>query len=290
MCINSRCMTFGLHCISPTNLFYPSLDFSTQELHTHPLTSSLSLSPLSPHHTGYSWWISWSLVPPTCRLLLTSKGIRWATCTTHTVLIYTHVHTCTRTLKHTQMHTHYGIQDPRSAAPSCLGWDGYSSFSVWLSSLLSSCSHGLQFCFILFYVSFLLSSLVPPIWSDTWLPPLFPVSLSPFSRFSPSPRLPPSSLSLSSSTPSSLSHQSKFEEDTPFGRVARPFFNGNDDEFRNNRFKLIPKVRIVFEIIWLFPNDLITDDSVILTMFISYACVLCESAMAIAHDWSLDAS
>ena len=40
-----------------------------------------------------------------------------------------------------------------------------------------------------------------------------------------------------------LSPQSKFEEDTPFGRVARPFFNGNDDEFRNNRFKLIPKVR-----------------------------------------------
>ena len=40
----------------------------------------------------------------------------------------------------------------------------------------------------------------------------------------------------------SLSFQSKIEEDTPFGRVARPFFNGNDDEFRNNRFKLIPKV------------------------------------------------
>ena len=36
--------------------------------------------------------------------------------------------------------------------------------------------------------------------------------------------------------------QSKIEEDTPFGRVARPFFYGNDDEFRNNRFKLIPKV------------------------------------------------
>jgi hypothetical protein len=32
------------------------------------------------------------------------------------------------------------------------------------------------------------------------------------------------------------------EEDTPFGRVAHPFFNGNDEEFRNNRFKLIPKV------------------------------------------------
>jgi hypothetical protein len=32
------------------------------------------------------------------------------------------------------------------------------------------------------------------------------------------------------------------EEDTPFGRVANTFFNGNDREFRNNRFKLIPKV------------------------------------------------
>lgn len=32
------------------------------------------------------------------------------------------------------------------------------------------------------------------------------------------------------------------EQDTPFGRVAHPFFNGNDEEFRNNRFKLIPKV------------------------------------------------
>lgn len=36
--------------------------------------------------------------------------------------------------------------------------------------------------------------------------------------------------------------QSIIEEDTPFGRVARPFFYGNDDEFRNNRFKLIPRV------------------------------------------------
>jgi len=33
-----------------------------------------------------------------------------------------------------------------------------------------------------------------------------------------------------------------FEQDTPFGRVANPFFLGNDDEFRNNRFKLIPKI------------------------------------------------
>jgi Protein ENHANCED DISEASE RESISTANCE 2, C-terminal len=36
--------------------------------------------------------------------------------------------------------------------------------------------------------------------------------------------------------------QSKIEEDTPFGRIARPFFHGNDEDFRNNRFKLIPKV------------------------------------------------
>ena len=36
--------------------------------------------------------------------------------------------------------------------------------------------------------------------------------------------------------------KSKIEEDTPFGRIARPFFHGNDDEFRNNRFKLIPRV------------------------------------------------
>ena len=40
-----------------------------------------------------------------------------------------------------------------------------------------------------------------------------------------------------------MSCQSKIDEDTPFGRVARPFFCGSDDEFRNNRFKLIPKVR-----------------------------------------------
>jgi hypothetical protein len=36
--------------------------------------------------------------------------------------------------------------------------------------------------------------------------------------------------------------RSLIDEDTPFGRLARPFFNGNDDEWRNNRFKLIPKV------------------------------------------------
>jgi len=32
------------------------------------------------------------------------------------------------------------------------------------------------------------------------------------------------------------------DADTAFGRIARPFFNGNDDDFRNNRFKLIPRV------------------------------------------------
>jgi hypothetical protein len=38
-------------------------------------------------------------------------------------------------------------------------------------------------------------------------------------------------------------NKSDIDADTPFGRIARPFFYGNDDEFRNNRFKLIPKVR-----------------------------------------------
>eukprot|EP00596_Hydrurales_sp_CCMP1899_P010073 CAMPEP_0119044170 /NCGR_PEP_ID=MMETSP1177-20130426/29212_1 /TAXON_ID=2985 /ORGANISM="Ochromonas sp, Strain CCMP1899" /LENGTH=580 /DNA_ID=CAMNT_0007013793 /DNA_START=607 /DNA_END=2349 /DNA_ORIENTATION=+ len=36
--------------------------------------------------------------------------------------------------------------------------------------------------------------------------------------------------------------KAKIEEDTPFGRIAKPFFFGNDDNFRNNRFKLIPKI------------------------------------------------
>lgn len=36
--------------------------------------------------------------------------------------------------------------------------------------------------------------------------------------------------------------QALLEEDTPFARIARPFFFGTDDDFRNNRFKLIPKV------------------------------------------------
>lgn len=36
--------------------------------------------------------------------------------------------------------------------------------------------------------------------------------------------------------------QSLMEQDTPFGRIAKRFFTGNDDEYRNNRFKLIPKV------------------------------------------------
>jgi hypothetical protein len=30
--------------------------------------------------------------------------------------------------------------------------------------------------------------------------------------------------------------------DTPFGRIAKPFFFGDSDEFRDNRFKFIPKV------------------------------------------------
>jgi hypothetical protein len=34
-----------------------------------------------------------------------------------------------------------------------------------------------------------------------------------------------------------------FKESTPFGRIANKFFNGTDDTFRDNRFKLIPKVR-----------------------------------------------
>jgi hypothetical protein len=44
-----------------------------------------------------------------------------------------------------------------------------------------------------------------------------------------------------------LGLQALIEQDTPFGKVARPFFNGNDDEFRNNRFKLIPKVKLPFQ-------------------------------------------
>eukprot|EP00596_Hydrurales_sp_CCMP1899_P005314 CAMPEP_0119051288 /NCGR_PEP_ID=MMETSP1177-20130426/72951_1 /TAXON_ID=2985 /ORGANISM="Ochromonas sp, Strain CCMP1899" /LENGTH=738 /DNA_ID=CAMNT_0007030437 /DNA_START=193 /DNA_END=2410 /DNA_ORIENTATION=- len=36
--------------------------------------------------------------------------------------------------------------------------------------------------------------------------------------------------------------KSKVEEDTPFGRIAKPFFNGTDDKFRDNRFKMVPKI------------------------------------------------
>ena len=36
--------------------------------------------------------------------------------------------------------------------------------------------------------------------------------------------------------------RSLINADTPFGRIARPFFTGDDDEYRNNRFKLIPKI------------------------------------------------
>lgn len=34
----------------------------------------------------------------------------------------------------------------------------------------------------------------------------------------------------------------KVDEDSPFGRIARPFFNNDDDNYRNSRFKLIPRV------------------------------------------------
>ena len=30
--------------------------------------------------------------------------------------------------------------------------------------------------------------------------------------------------------------------DTAFGRIARPFFEGTDDDFRNQRFKMIPRI------------------------------------------------
>lgn len=33
-----------------------------------------------------------------------------------------------------------------------------------------------------------------------------------------------------------------FDAGTPFAKVAKQFFFGNDNDFRNNRFKLIPKV------------------------------------------------
>lgn len=36
--------------------------------------------------------------------------------------------------------------------------------------------------------------------------------------------------------------QSVLQQNTPFGRIAQRYFFGSDDEFRNNRFKLIPKV------------------------------------------------
>ena len=37
-------------------------------------------------------------------------------------------------------------------------------------------------------------------------------------------------------------NQEDLRADTPFGRVANPFFFGSDNEFRNNRFKLVPKI------------------------------------------------
>jgi hypothetical protein len=36
--------------------------------------------------------------------------------------------------------------------------------------------------------------------------------------------------------------RSLIDADTPFGRIARPFFTGDDDVYRNDRFKLIPKI------------------------------------------------
>jgi hypothetical protein len=33
-----------------------------------------------------------------------------------------------------------------------------------------------------------------------------------------------------------------FEQDTPFTRIAKPFFFGDDDSYRDHRFKLIPKI------------------------------------------------
>jgi hypothetical protein len=39
-----------------------------------------------------------------------------------------------------------------------------------------------------------------------------------------------------------LADKKLIDEDSPFGRIARPFFYGNDDHERNNRFKLIPKI------------------------------------------------
>ena len=41
-----------------------------------------------------------------------------------------------------------------------------------------------------------------------------------------------------------LADRAKINSDTPFGRIAKNFFFGNDDEYRNNRFKLIPKVSL----------------------------------------------
>ena len=36
--------------------------------------------------------------------------------------------------------------------------------------------------------------------------------------------------------------KSLIDSDTPFGRIAQPFFHGTDNEYRNNRFKLAPRV------------------------------------------------
>jgi len=38
--------------------------------------------------------------------------------------------------------------------------------------------------------------------------------------------------------------ESLFEQDTPFARVAKPFFRGDDNTLRDNRFKLIPRITV----------------------------------------------
>ena len=39
-----------------------------------------------------------------------------------------------------------------------------------------------------------------------------------------------------------LGDKALFDENTPFSKVGKQFFFGNDNDFRNTRFKLIPKV------------------------------------------------
>lgn len=46
-----------------------------------------------------------------------------------------------------------------------------------------------------------------------------------------------------------------FDSNTPFARIAKKFFTGHDDEYRNNRFKLIPKVVVGNMIIKMAVKD-----------------------------------